>query len=103
MAVVPWTKVLVVPYPRTGQQDRNQGAERILSGGPAARTDVYGKGADERRSRPAMRDWQRRDWNRHHRMKLHRDRSHGALKAKYYNPGITLPILFDIGFLPTYN
>jgi hypothetical protein len=29
--------------------------------------------------------------------------SRGALKAKYYNLGITLPIPFDIGFLPTYN
>jgi hypothetical protein len=27
MAAVPWTRVLVVSYLRTGQQDHNQGAE----------------------------------------------------------------------------
>jgi hypothetical protein len=60
MAAVPRTKVLVVSYPRTGPQGRNQEAneDKILSGSAAARTDVYGSGAAERRSRPAMRDWQ---------------------------------------------
>jgi hypothetical protein len=141
-AAVPWTKVLVVSYPRTGQQDRNQGAETKMKffleaqllvpmstaqarpndgRGPLCET---GNGGIEiaiiARSFVGY-DRTRRAIHRDEAIQIAvpyavatfggtRDRrgdflhlSRGALKAKYYNLGITLPIPFDIGFSPTYN
>jgi hypothetical protein len=59
MAAVPWTKCLWSRIPaRANRTAIKQPIEdEILSGSAAARTDVYGSGAAERRSRPAMRDW----------------------------------------------
>jgi hypothetical protein len=60
MAAVPWTKVLVVSYPRTGQQDLNQGAETKMKFFLEAQVLVPMPTAQARPNdaRPAMRDWQ---------------------------------------------